>query len=143
MPDDSRVGLPADHSPPSPTPRSHSPLTQNITPGDDSTGGGKSSDESSGPGLPGALIGSGLPSPDYPLEARRRHQEGPVRVAIEVRPNGSMGSIHLISDSGHPLLGNAALAAAERLRPLTFTPARDAGIPVPSELVVTYNFIIQ
>lgn len=74
-------------------------------------------------GLPGALRGQGIPAPDYPPEARRRGEQGVVKVAIEVLPDGSLGEIHVVSDPGYPLLRDADLAATQKLRRFPFTPA--------------------
>ena len=94
-------------------------------------------------GLPGALTGKGLPSPDYPPEARRRGEQGLVKVAVEVLPDGALGDIRVISDPGYPLLSDAALAAAEKLRRYPFTPAFRFGQPVRDYLVIPYHFLLQ
>ena len=94
-------------------------------------------------GLPGSLSGAGMPAPNYPIEARQRHQQGVVKVAIEVLPDGSLGAIHVISDPGYPLLREAALVATKKLRRFTFIPARRFGHAVRDYLVIPYHFILQ
>jgi TonB family protein len=105
--------------------------------------GGDGSADFSGPGLPGALRGAGLPGPEYPEDARRRREQGTVRVSLEVLEDGSLGKIALVSDGGFPSLGRAALGAAERLRSMRFEPAREGRRPVRSELVVPYVFVLK
>lgn len=94
-------------------------------------------------GLPGALLGKGIPAPDYPIEARRRGEQGVVKVAVEVLPDGSMGEIRIVSEPGFPLLRQAALAATQRLRRFAFTPAYRFGRPTRDYVVIPYHFILQ
>jgi TonB family protein len=105
--------------------------------GPDSAGG------ISGPGLPGAMAGKGLPTPAYPLESRRRGQQGVVRVELEILPDGKVGQIRVTSDPGFPLLRDAALTAAEKLRAYPFTPARRFGIPITDHLIIPYAFSLR
>ncbi|MDP9038154.1 MAG: energy transducer TonB [Acidobacteriota bacterium] len=52
--------------------------------------------------------------PSYPELARRMHVSGNVVLAVEVRPNGSVGDAHV--ESGHALLRQAAEEAVRRWR---------------------------
>jgi TonB family protein len=101
--------------------------------------GGKATE----PGLPGALLGHGLPTPDYPLESRRRGEEGIVKVEIEVMPDGTVGAIRILSGPASPRLRQAALAAAEKLRQYPFLPAYRFGQPVRGALAIPYQFVLK
>ena len=56
------------------------------------------------------------PRPDYPEEARQKHQEGVVMVSVEVGTDGSGSDVTLARSSGFPLLDAAALQAVRRWR---------------------------
>ena len=77
------------------------------------------------------------PRPEYPIIARRRHEEGEVRVAVTVSPGGRPLRISLSKSSGFPLLDHAAMDA---VRTWTFEPARASGVVVTSEVVVPVRF---
>jgi protein TonB len=94
-------------------------------------------------GLPGALLSKGLPTPDYPPEARRRGQQGVVKVALEVLPDGQLGDIRIVSDASFRLLGKSAMSAAQKLREYRFIPARKFGQTVCDYIILPYNFILQ
>jgi protein TonB len=82
----------------------------------------------------------GLPIPDYPTESRRRGEEGMVVVDVEVLPNGSVGSIRVVSDAGHPRLGTAAV---EKLKFAAFEPAREDGRAVVGHILIPYRFTLD
>ena len=77
------------------------------------------------------------PRPDYPIGSRRRHEEGEVRVAVTVTPEGHPLRVLLAKTSGHPLLDQAAVDA---VRTWTFEPARASGVAVTSEVIVPVRF---
>ena len=77
------------------------------------------------------------PRPDYPEEARQKHQEGVVMVSVEVGTDGSGSDVTLARSSGFPLLDAAALQAVRRWR---FEPAQVAGLPVSSRVEVPVRF---
>ncbi|MDP3850426.1 MAG: TonB family protein [Luteolibacter sp.] len=67
-----------------------------------------------------ARIASGtMPPPTYPAEAIRRQQSGVVLVTFTIGTNGRVISAYASKPCPHPLLNNAALAAA---RKATFPP---------------------
>jgi protein TonB len=80
------------------------------------------------------------PRPDYPIPSLRRREEGIVLLDVVVQPNGIPASITLNKSCGHPLLDHAALDA---VRAWTFEPARAAGVPVSSLVVVPVRFSLS
>ena len=80
------------------------------------------------------------PRPEYPVSCRRRHEEGEVRVAVVVSPDGRPLRVSLAKSSGHPLLDQAAIDA---VRGWTFEPARASELAVTSEVVVPVRFSLS
>lgn len=78
------------------------------------------------------------PAPEYPAIARAARAQGTVTVQITVDEDGNVVSASAVS--GHPLLQQAAVAAARKAR---FSPTRLQGQPVKISGVVTYNFVLQ
>ncbi|MET0625460.1 MAG: TonB family protein [Pyrinomonadaceae bacterium] len=78
------------------------------------------------------------PLPVYPPEAKAAGAKGTVTVQILVDEEGKVVSASAVS--GHPLLQDAAVAAARRAR---FSPTLLSGRPVRVSGVVTYNFVLQ
>ena len=85
----------------------------------------------------GVLNGKAVskPAPDYPPIAKAARASGTVAVEILVDESGRVISANAVS--GHPLLQQAAVAAA---RAAIFSPTRLSGQPVKVSGVVTYNF---
>ena len=77
------------------------------------------------------------PRPDYPLPSLRRREEGTVLLNVQVQADGTPAAISLNRSCGHPLLDRAALDAVRRW---TFEPARAAGVPVASLVVIPVRF---
>jgi protein TonB len=88
----------------------------------------------------GVLNGKAVskPAPSYPPIAKAARASGTVTVEILVDESGHVLSATAIS--GHPLLQQAAVAAA---REATFSPTRLSGQPVKVSGVVTYNFGVE
>jgi len=86
----------------------------------------------------GVLNGKAVskPEPAYPPIARAVKASGTVAVQVTVDEAGNVISATAIS--GHPLLQQAAVAAARQAK---FTPAKLAGQPVKVTGVLTYNFV--
>jgi protein TonB len=80
------------------------------------------------------------PKPDYPLPSLRRREEGVVLLNVLVQTNGTPAAITLNRSCGHPLLDRAALEAVRRW---TFEPARAAGSPVSSLVVIPVRFSLS
>jgi len=80
------------------------------------------------------------PKPDYPIPSLRRREEGIVLLDVQVQADGTPASISLNRSCGHPLLDRAALEAVRRW---TFEPARAAGVPVASLVVIPVRFSLD
>lgn len=57
-----------------------------------------------------------MPSPDYPVSARRRGIEGVVVVRVDVHPDGHCENAKIVETSGCQALDDAALAAIRKWR---------------------------
>jgi periplasmic protein TonB len=77
------------------------------------------------------------PEPEYPLAARRRGQQGTVRLKITVSPGGRATEVSLQQSSGFDLLDQAALRAVTTWE---FEPARVGAIRVASRIEVPVRF---
>jgi len=77
-----------------------------------------------------------LPKPAYPPAARAVRASGTVSVQVTIDENGHVVSASAVS--GHPLLQQAAVAAARGAR---FSPTLLSGQPVKVTGVITYNFV--
>ena len=82
----------------------------------------------------------GNPKPLYPEIARRRGYEGTVRLAVEVLANGRVGGVRVKGSSGYAILDHSALKTVKEWR---FDPARFAGIPVTSTVIVPITFQLK
>jgi protein TonB len=88
----------------------------------------------------GVLNGKAIskPAPVYPPIAKAARAQGTVTVQILVDETGRVISATAVS--GHPLLQQAAVAAARQAR---FSPTLLSGQPVKVSGVITYNFVLQ
>jgi protein TonB len=88
----------------------------------------------------GVLNGKAIskPQPAYPPIAKAARAQGTVTVQILVDESGRVVSASAVS--GHPLLQQAAVAAARQAR---FSPTLLSGQPVKVSGVITYNFVLQ
>jgi TonB family protein len=88
----------------------------------------------------GVLNGKAIskPQPAYPPMALAARAQGTVVVQIVVDESGRVISASAVS--GHPLLQQAAVAAARQAR---FSPTLLSGQPVKVSGVITYNFVLQ
>lgn len=88
----------------------------------------------------GVLNGKAIskPQPAYPPIAKAARASGTVTVQILVDESGRVVSASAVS--GHPLLQQAAVAAARQAR---FSPTLLSGQPVKVSGVITYNFVLQ
>lgn len=77
------------------------------------------------------------PTPDYPLSSRRKHEEGVVLLTVGVGTDGRTSDVALKRSCGYPALD---LAAIDSVRGWTFEPARAAGVPVSSHVIVPVRF---
>ena len=81
-----------------------------------------------------------VPQPIYPTRARRRGWEGTVTLAITVGPGGSAVAVAVVESSGHAILDEAAIGAAERGR---FRPARRDGRAVSGDVALPFEFRLR
>ena len=77
-----------------------------------------------------------LPKPPYPPAAKAVRASGAVNVQVLIDENGNVVSANAVS--GHPLLRQAAAAAA---RSAKFKPTLLSGQPVKVNGVIVYNFV--
>ncbi|MEZ6319304.1 MAG: energy transducer TonB [Phycisphaerales bacterium] len=78
--------------------------------------------------------------PEYPVECRRRKEQGTVVVHAVVEADGSVSDASVRSSSGVGLLDRAAL---EAVRGWTFHPGVEAGVPVRAEVDVPIVFVLK
>lgn len=78
--------------------------------------------------------------PRYPLQAKRRNQQGVVTVEVRLDAQGQQRSITVASSSGVESLDQAALEAVATWR---FRPAVVAGTPVPSRVLLPIQFVLM
>jgi protein TonB len=93
------------------------------------------------PGLPSTALSAmpGNPSLKYPIDARRRRQEGVVRLRIVIDEEGRVADISIAKSSGFESLDEAALKGIRRWR---FQPKVDAGQPVMAVGYFTQPFVL-
>ena len=80
------------------------------------------------------------PAPEYPIAAKRRREEGEVRLSVTVSRDGRPLRVSLLRSSGHALLDQAAIDAVLHW---TFEPAMVAGVPVEDRVVVPVRFSLS
>jgi len=80
------------------------------------------------------------PRPDYPIDARRRREEGVVLLDVAVEPNGRAASVSLKRTSGSTSLDSAAIDAVRRW---IFEPARADGQAIAANVVVPVRFSLD
>ena len=93
------------------------------------------------PIIPGGVLNVkaiSKPQPEYPAIAKAARAQGTVVVQIVVDEEGRVISASAVS--GHPLLQQAAVAAARQAR---FSPTRLEGQPVKVSGIITYNFVLM
>jgi len=80
------------------------------------------------------------PQPRYPPRAVRLGYEGTAKVEITVLPTGEPAGVALIESTGHRILDDAAVEAAERG---TYQPARSNGRPLEATIIIPFTFALQ
>lgn len=84
------------------------------------------------------LIPSSRVEPAYPAIARQARRGGTVTLKLQIRTDGSVGGVEIVSDSAPQLgLGKAAIAAVKRWR---YVPGTSQGVPVEMSQTVVLNF---
>ncbi|MEO7677223.1 MAG: energy transducer TonB [Verrucomicrobiota bacterium] len=77
------------------------------------------------------------PEPPYPLQAKRRHQEGSVLLLVSVNETGAPTKVEVKQSSGFSLLDEAAVQAVRRWK---FEPGKRDERAVGSEVEVPLRF---
>ncbi len=80
------------------------------------------------------------PRPDYPLMARRLHEEGRVLLRVQVSVSGEALAVQLQESSGSPRLDRAAIDTVQRWR---FVPARLGEHNVAATVLVPVEFSLR
>jgi protein TonB len=80
------------------------------------------------------------PTPDYPSEARRTHQEGNVLLRVLVAADGHVQDVSMERGCGFPLLDDAAAAAVRKWR---FTPGRRGDTAVDAWVFIPIFFKLR
>jgi protein TonB len=80
------------------------------------------------------------PPPRYPDQARRRHLQGTVVLAVSVTSDGRVARIEISTGSGHDLLDRAALQA---VKDWLFEPGQRAGRKVAMRVLVPVRFSLR
>lgn len=86
-----------------------------------------------------AKMVSGSP-PRYPMESRRKREQGTVVLAVTLGTDGCVSSISISQSSGFSRLDDAALSAVRKWR---WTPIMKEGRPVIVKGTVEIPFVIQ
>ena len=79
-------------------------------------------------------------APQYPRQARRRGEEGKVKLTVAVDVNGFVTSVSVALSSGFESLDAAAIKAVRAAR---FLPARNNDEPVDSNVALTLVFKLR
>lgn len=77
--------------------------------------------------------------PEYPLEARRDHQQGTVTLYAALAADGSVDQVKLLESAG-TALDNASMQA---VRQWVYPPLTCGARPLPSEIEVQVNFSLR
>ena len=75
--------------------------------------------------------------PKYPVRSRLLGEEGVVKVQVIVSARGRAQSARIVSSSGHALLDQSAVDAAQRA---SYVPARFMGIPIEAGKMLEFVF---
>ncbi|MBF0389077.1 MAG: energy transducer TonB [Desulfamplus sp.] len=77
----------------------------------------------------------------YPQMARRRNQEGSVRVRFLIDSNGNVNSLEIVKGCSYESLNNAALEAVRKASPFTKPPASISKDALKLELTINFKLI--
>lgn len=78
---------------------------------------------------------------EYPADARRKEQEGSVRVRMRVLADGSVGQVEVVKSSGVQSLDDAATRAAAAAK---FTPPKKPdGSPAEAWVILPVTFLLE
>ncbi len=79
-------------------------------------------------------------APRYPPQAKRRREQGEVRLRVELDEIGRIDSVSIVSSSGSPRLDEAARTAIESWR---CRPAQHDGQPVRAVALQSLAFVLE
>lgn len=104
-------------------------------------------DQATGTGAKGDGIAGGAPialsrnkQPLYPLESRRRGEEGTVLLRVDIRVDGKVGEVSVVTSSGSSLLDQAAIEAVQKW---VFEPAQVNGSPQACQVNLPVQFVLK
>ena len=125
-----------DQGPPPAPPPPAAPLTAELSRTSPATSNSTSNTERRD-ALDGVRQGAPIfkPQPKYPQNAKRFNASGRVEVRVTISVAGRVTKA--VAISGHPLLREAAVEAARRWE---FEPTTVNGVPIETELVLTFEF---
>lgn len=78
--------------------------------------------------------------PPYPRDAGRRGEEGSVQMLVSIAADGEVSGVEVAVSSGYSTLDRTARDAVSHWH---FRPAIRDGLPVPTQLMQTFNFKID
>ena len=81
-----------------------------------------------------------LPNPKYPATALEKQEEGTVKLAVVVGPDGSVKSVSITQASSSAALNNAAKNAARKAR---YEPKKVNGEPVTTRFTTSFTFKLE
>ena len=81
-----------------------------------------------------------LPNPKYPASAQEKQEEGTVKLAVVVGPDGSVKSVSITQASSSAALNNAAKNAARKAR---YEPKKVNGEPVTTRFTTSFTFKLE
>jgi periplasmic protein TonB len=70
------------------------------------------------------------PTPEYPIQARRRHLTGTGIYELRVEDSGEVSSVTVLSSAGYPILDDAAIEGLKRWRFRPHTTLVRAKVPI-------------
>lgn len=80
------------------------------------------------------------PQPSYPIFAKKRQQEGTVKLKVKVSTEGKAEVVELAESSGFSLLDDAAQQAVEKWQ---FVPARRGDLVIVASVIVPIRFALR
>ncbi|WP_454882930.1 energy transducer TonB [Sphingomonas oryzagri] len=80
------------------------------------------------------------PPPSYPMESRRLHEQGTVKLVVTLNTDGRVADVEIAATSGFYRLDRAALGAVRRWR---WAPSLQDATPVMVQGYVTIPFILK
>jgi protein TonB len=89
------------------------------------------------PALLSEAVVVSAPRPEYPRLSKRSGEEGSVLCRLHIDTRGAVVEVEIVESSGHPRLDEAA---KQTLAGWRFEPPRQAGQPVPAQVLHRVTF---